>query len=177
MKKESFWGALTRFIGAPFRAVKKFFHYLAEDKRNFDINNTSEQKALYSHFFSAYRRRPVLRIYGRRSGSFGVIFLTRESAKRKDPEDEVRHEYGHTIQLRQMGVLKYLIRIGLPSWTSKAPGPYYDRPWEVTADLYGGVRSRVHKKEIVDAGIAYLDKYKKRRSRKIDFDIDNASIM
>ena len=76
-----------------------------------------------------------------------------------------------------MGVFKYIFRIGIPSWTSKVPGSYYDRPWEVTADLCGGVRSRAHKAEVIDAGIAYIDKYKKRKARKIDFDIDNASRM
>ena len=58
------------------------------------------------------------------------------------PEDVVRHEYGHTVQLQQLGIVKYALCIGLPSWLEWGSKDYYDKPWEVTADLFGGVQSR-----------------------------------
>lgn len=38
----------------------------------------------------------------------------------------------------------------------------YSRPWEITADIYGGVQSRHHAKEDIEAGFSYLatSKYK-----------------
>ena len=58
------------------------------------------------------------------------------------PEDVARHEYGHTVQLQQLGIVKYALCIGLPSWLEWGSKDYYDKPWEVTADLFGGVQSR-----------------------------------
>ena len=39
----------------------EFIDMLAEDMRNFDLENTDEQKVLNSHFFSAYKGIYVLR--------------------------------------------------------------------------------------------------------------------
>lgn len=66
--------------------------------------------------------------------------------------DDVRHEYGHTIQSLYLGWL-YLIIIGLPSllgniydrlahkkWEWKDRNSwYYNQPWEKWADKLGGV--------------------------------------
>lgn len=94
---------------------------------------------------------------GNRSGSFGIIFLTRETNERRNPEDMVRHEYGHTKQLEQLGTVKYALCIGLPSWQQWGSGEYYDKPWELTADIYGGVQSRVHSQSNIEVGSAYLE--------------------
>ena len=50
--------------------------------------------------------------------------------------------HGHTVQLQQLGIVKYALCIGLPSWLEWGSKDYYDKPWEVTADLFGGVQSR-----------------------------------
>ena len=75
---------------------------------------------------------------------------------RNNPENVVRHEYGHTRQLLQLGVMKYAIDIGIPSAFEIGGGSYYDRPWEITADVYGGVQSRYHSNEDIEAGFSYL---------------------
>ncbi len=142
--------------------VKKFYYDIKEDFHNYDMNNQSEQKVLESHYFSAYKGVPVVRISGNRSGSFGAIFLTYEANYRDNPEDVVRHEYGHTEQLRQLGVVKYAIDIGIPSAKEIGGGDYYSRPWEITADIYGGVQSRQHTKEDIEAGFSYLERSKNR---------------
>ena len=129
---------------------------LAEDIINFDVNNQSEEKVLASNYFSIYKGVPVVRIDGNRSGSFGVIALTRETNTGINPEDMVRHEYGHTVQMKQLGVFKYAIDIFLPSALEYGGGDYYSRPWEITADIYGGVQSRKHSIEDIEYGFSYL---------------------
>ena len=58
----------------------------------------------------------------------------------------VKHEYGHTKQLENMGVSRYTKEIALPSVTAnvldrvgKLDYDYYGSPWEAEADLLGGV--------------------------------------
>ena len=136
--------------------VIQFFEDISEDIENYDENNENEGKVLESNYFSCYKGVPVVRTNGDRSGSFGIIFLTRETNSRSNPEDMVRHEYGHTKQLEILGVVKYALCIGLPSWQQWGSGEYYSKPWEITADIYGGVQSRNHKQSDIYAGFAYL---------------------
>ena len=131
---------------------------LAEDIINFDVNNQSEEKVLASNYFSIYKGVPVVRVDGNRSGSFGVIALTRETNTRINPEDVVRHEYEHVVQMKQLGVIKYAIDIFLPSALEYGGGDYYSRPWEITADIYGGVQSRKHSIEDIEYGFSYLNR-------------------
>lgn len=84
--------------------------------------------------------------------------MTRETNNRNNAEDVVRHEYGHTKQLQQLGVVKYVIDIGVPSALEIGGGSYYSRPWEITADVYGGVQSRYHSDEDIEAGFSYLER-------------------
>ena len=128
-----------------------------EDADAFDIDNKSEEKVLKSNYFSSYKGVPVFRTNGIRSGSFGVIFITRETNQRKDAENIVRHEYGHTVQFRELGVLNYTMCIMIPSWQMWGSKEYYTKPWEITADLYGRVQSRNHAESDFMYGFAYLD--------------------
>ena len=141
----------------PRSATARFVSDIMQDFKNYDINNESEEKVLQSKYFSAYKGVPVVRINGDRSGSFGMIFLTRKTNSMKNPEDTIRHEYGHTKQLQQLGVLGYAMCIGLPSWQKWGSGEYYSKPWEITADIYGGVQSRSHTQDNIDAGFQYLE--------------------
>ena len=140
--------------------VKEFFEDVSEDIENFDINNQNEKKALESNYFSAYKGTIVIRTDLDRSGSFGAIFLTRETNDRTNPEDVLRHEYGHTKQLQELGFVKYTIDIGIPSMLDLGDGDYYSKPWEITADIYGGVQSRLHSQSDIKAGFEYLEKSK-----------------
>ena len=109
------------------------------------VFNSDEQVVLDAEHFAFYKGCLVIRTNGKRSGSFGVLFITRETNTRDYPEDVIRHEYGHTVQLAQLGVVKYTLCIGLPSlfeWGSDQE--YYRRPWEITADIFGGVQSRCY---------------------------------
>ena len=56
----------------------------------------------------------------------------------------------------ELGVIKFALCIGIPSAAEWGEGEYYDKPWEVTADIYGGVQSRQHTQENIARGFAYL---------------------
>ena len=52
---------------------------LSEDIKNYDKNNTSEEKVINAHFFSAYKRAFVLKLpIGYNAASFRTIFLGRK---------------------------------------------------------------------------------------------------
>ena len=83
--------------------------------------------------------------------------MSSNQKKTDEARDEVRHEYGHTIQLKQLGVKKYLLCIGIPSVCNWGTGNYYDKPWEITADYYGGVHTtRTHNSSDINNGFVYL---------------------
>ncbi len=139
-----------------------------EDIRN-DMNaigwnpfNTDESATLNSRYVSFYKGAPVFRTDLSRSGSFGAIFLQRFVVDKKgishkltDP-DVLRHERGHNWQLMMMGVANYGLMIGLPSWQKWSNRPYYDRPWEIIADVFGGVTGRTHSQADINRGYWYL---------------------
>ena len=128
-----------------------------EDIRN-DMNaigwnpfNTNESATLNSSKVSFYKGVPVFRTAAGRSGSFGAIFLTKGSGV-----EALRHERGHNWQLMMMGIANYGLMIGLPSWLEWSNRPYYDRPWEITADVFGGVTGRTHSQADINRGYWYL---------------------
>ncbi len=71
--------------------------------------------------------------------SLGVIFLN----KNETEYNTVRHEYGHCVQLDEVGMLKYLVFVAGPSvkgyWSGLSDSAYYSQPWEYGADMYGGL--------------------------------------
>ena len=119
--------------------VKTFVENVKEDIENFDTSNTDEQKVLDSHYFSAYKGKLVIRTNMDRSGSLGILFISHKEDNRSDRINTIKHEYGHTKQLDQMGLIKYLLYIGLPSWQEWGSESYYRKPWEITADIFGEV--------------------------------------
>ena len=128
-----------------------------EDIRN-DMNaigwnpfNTDESATLNSSKVSFYKGVPVFRTAGGRSGSFGAIFLTKDSGV-----DILRHERGHNWQLMMMGIANYGLMIGLPSLCEWSDRSYYKRPWEITADVFGGVTGRIHSQADINRGYWYL---------------------
>ena len=104
------------------------------------VFNTDEQVVLDAEHFAFYRGQLVIRqdwaIADGRSGSFGIMFL---HVSETDPTT-VKHEWGHYVQLRQMGLFRYLINVAIPSRLSDPYDPYYySNPWERTADFWAGV--------------------------------------
>lgn len=84
--------------------------------------------------------------------SLGYVIILNKYPYSKDTWNDVKHEYGHSVQSERCGWL-YLFVIGLPSligniwdrlfhskWDKqKANEWYYNQPWEKGADKLGGV--------------------------------------
>ena len=159
----NFWewyeNAFDWFNDNVIQPVANFVSDVKEDVKNFDINNQDETKATESHYFSAYKGIMVFKTdLVERSFTFGAIVLSNSFGGEECHEDVLRHEYGHTKQKEQLGVLKYITDIAIPSIIDYGSGQYYDKPWEVTADVLGGVKSRHAPKERVAAGFSYLER-------------------
>ena len=154
-------GTANRVEDIGIAVVDEILEELADDALNYNVNNESEEVVLNSNYFSSYKGKLVIRTNLERSGSYGALFISRKASERSAPEDEVRHEYGHTKQLDQLGLAKYTMCIGVPSmfeWGNDSV--YYRRPWEITADIYGGVQSRDYP-GYETAGFEYLENSKK----------------
>lgn len=140
----------------------KLINGIINDIKSFDLHNEDEKKVLDATLFSMYRGHPVLRVPGRRSASLWALFITYETNRRRYPEDIVRHEYGHTVQLNKLGFFRFGLCIGIPSRFMLGTKSYYDKPWEVMADIYGGVQSRQHDEKTVAEGLEYLEQSRKK---------------
>jgi hypothetical protein len=95
-----------------------------------------------------------------RSGSFLGIFLTDktlEGTTRSIDADTINHEWGHGVQQGMMGILNYAFLIGFPSYKEmRSDLVYYNRPWEISADMFGGVTRNMHTKYDIEQGWRYL---------------------
>ena len=123
-----------------FRRLRTLLRDLREDLRRFDRRNESEAAVLAARCFSCYRGVLVLKTHTRASFSFGLIGLSRY----QQSVAMLRHEYGHRLQLRKLGLWRYIRRVAVPSLTAnllsrrhKLPYDYYGSPWEAEADRLG----------------------------------------
>ena len=148
------WGGICSG-GAYCASAYNVYNNVIEDVANFDIHNKDERFVLHSNYFSIYKGVPVIRIRGERSGSFGIIFLTYETNNRTNPEDVVRHEWGHTRQLAFLGIKAYTFGIAIPSIFNSGLD-YYKKPFELSADVFGDVQSRSHTREDIEKSMEYL---------------------
>lgn len=119
---------------------------------NWNPFNKDAYSTLNSNKVSFYKGVPVFRTSaGGRSGSFGAILLTKGSSV-----DSLMHERGHNYQLMMMGLANFGLMIGLPSFREWSNRNYYERPWEITADILGGVKGRTHSSADITRGFLYL---------------------
>ncbi len=121
---------------------EKIIQPIAEDVENFDINNTDEEVVFKSNFFSSYKGTVVVKTPFDASFSFGFIGLS----VRQQNSNDLNHEYGHKVQLDNMGWINYIVKVARPSITANIldridmlPFDYYSSPWENEADINGGV--------------------------------------
>ncbi len=113
--------------------------------------NTDENAVIGSKKVSFYKGMPVYRTNNNRSGTFYAIMLAKGSSI-----DDLRHERGHGWQSLMMGIGTYGLMIGLPSMFEWSKRQYYDRPWEITADILGGVKNRTHSQQDISRGWWYF---------------------
>ena len=108
-----------------------------------NTDNTDEQVVLDADLLAFYNGRLFLKVKGESGLSFGIVFF----GEGIDDPNLVRHEYGHTVQLKKIGLADYIRQVAIPSLCGYLlnetsllpPGLYYNLPWEYTADVYGGV--------------------------------------
>ena len=124
-----------------------FFKGIKEDFKNYDKINENEEKVFKSKLFSSYKGTFVLKTPFRSSFSFGIIALS----KRQQNAETLKHEYGHRLQLRKMGLFKYIKRVAIPSVKAyrlhrkgKLTLDYYGSPWEHEADALGNVNRKTN---------------------------------
>ena len=122
--------------------------YTVEDKLVEIIYNDDESVVLKSNDFSFYKGVPVVRFPKGDLNSFsigGVIYLEEEVS-----ENTLRHEYGHSLQEKEMGTGLYIVAVAMPSITYNIMSRnndtlymnYYNMPWEYDADRRGRVHGR-----------------------------------
>ena len=113
---------------------------LKKELKTLDLSNTSEELVLNSKYVAGYKGTVVFRTSNSRSFTFFAVFLRNDlPTKGSNSINELRHEYGHLYQLAALGSSGYLLFIGIPSILGGDNPDYYKQPWEVTADLFGGV--------------------------------------
>ena len=122
--------------------VVGFVEDVVEDFDNYDSNNQSEDVVFSSNYFSNYNGALVVKTPFDASFSFGFIGI---STKQQN-SNTLNHEYGHTVQMKNMGIGSYITDVAVPSITinildrkGKLPYDYYSYPWEAEANKLGGV--------------------------------------
>ena len=87
---------------------------------------------------------------GSNAFTFGMIFMGNDVDSRIDAIDTLRHEYGHAVHFKQIGVFSYTAFVAIPSmigyWTDVPTEKYYSQPYEYIADVLGGV-NRIYRGE------------------------------
>ena len=124
------------FVGSAERVVKN----IIEDISNYDTGNKSEDVVFSANYFSSYYGVLVVRKPFEGSFSFGFIALS-DVAWKNESKNMLKHEYGHTRQLENMGWGSYIVDVAIPSLTiallrkmEKLPYDYYTYPWEAEAN-------------------------------------------
>ncbi len=138
-----------------FMAASAFDDTINSDMQAIGWNpfNTNETTVIGSEKVSFYKGVPVIRINQSkgRSGTFLGIFLDGSA-----DADTVRHEWGHTIQQGIIGPIRFGLTYAITSSAELSKKYYYDRAWEVTADVFGGVEGEVHSAKDIAIGWGYL---------------------
>ncbi|MCL1972473.1 MAG: hypothetical protein FWG57_05740 [Endomicrobia bacterium] len=138
--------SLAMFGG--FVAASSWDNEILEDMRAINWNpfNSNESTVLSSNKVSFYKGVPVIMKSSGRSWSAFFISLNRNT---EDREITVKHEWGHAVQAWIMPVVNAVFMLAIPSALKWGPwagaDKYYAAPWEITADMFGGVdRDQYH---------------------------------
>ena len=122
--------------------VVSFGEDVVEDINNYDSNNQSEDVVFSSNYFSNYNGALVVKTPFDASFSFGFIGLSTQQQN----TNTLKHEYGHIVQMKNMGLVDYTVDVAIPSIIinildrkHKLKYDYYGAPWEAEADILGGV--------------------------------------
>ncbi|MBO5014497.1 MAG: RHS repeat-associated core domain-containing protein, partial [Bacteroidaceae bacterium] len=127
------------------------WEYLGGYERQPDPQTYEELSVLNGGTVTMYKDVPVIRtsILGDSGFSFGGILLGADIQATNSGVRIIRHEYGHTVQLGELGFIGYTYFVVAPSvyfYNLDRAGVlgvhYYSLPWEYEADMYGNVQGR-----------------------------------
>lgn len=157
----AFWGTTTIAVsdgfcgfypGSAVYAIKEQRRQEQWKKAINAITNTDVDPVFEAEHFALYNRTLVIRHNLNDAGSFaifGVIFLnhSHDANNFANRERILNHEYGHTLQEKEIGIAHYVIGVAIPSSTffklakkyELIDNNYYNLPWEYDADMRGGV--------------------------------------
>ena len=133
----------TSWFSDIWNVICGIYSNIQADIQNFEINNTDPQKVIAANYFSAYRGEFALKssILDTAGFSFGIMVI----GDNVTSANLIRHEYGHYLQLQEMGAWKYLFEVAIPSVTGfiledkkKLKCKYLELPWEYDASYRGG---------------------------------------
>lgn len=114
-------------------------------KINKHVERNAARRILDDNFTAKYRDVLVINAPFMETSafSFGIILMGSDVTYDDHGIATLNHEYGHYIQLSQIGVIDYTTYIVIPSlvgfWGPGSKEDYYSQPWEYLADLFGGV--------------------------------------
>ena len=84
------------------------------------FTHNDDPKYCEDHFFSFYKGKPVFNVkselvkkMGLSSWSFGIIVINNKKGTEFEPS--LRHEYGHTVQMSDLGPVRYFVKVAVPS--------------------------------------------------------------
>ena len=143
--------------GGRYNGITSNANYLNPPKNNRTnftktVNNSDIDEVYSSEHYGFYKGVLVIRHSSDYLTSWsvaGVIFLNHSNDKFDDSykSNLLNHEYGHILQEREFGTVKYLAAIFVPSvaynfasrYSPSLNQNYYNMPWEYDADARGGV--------------------------------------
>lgn len=113
-----------------------------------NYNPDWEEIAVLNGESNTYKGVYIIRApINKRGFSYGFILLGNNIKANQEGINTLKHEYGHYLQLQELGFVKYNIFIVQPSVMGATMDYfgwldcyYYDLPWEFVADVYGGVK-------------------------------------
>lgn len=116
---------------------------IQNDIKNYSSANTDPEVVNKAKLFSSYKGAFVVIVDAPAAFSFGqTLFLNNY-----EDEDTINHEFGHSLQEKELGSLVYTLGIAIPSVSYNIKDQrenlpdklYYSMPWERSADWLGGV--------------------------------------
>ena len=113
------------------------------EKQANDIFNTNESAVISAKHYAFYKGKLIIKVpfMDMSAFSFGAIFMGSNIRS----SNILRHEFGHTQQLEEIGLLGYTVFVVAPSvtcfWLTEfevlPTDQYYSYPWEYIANIYG----------------------------------------
>lgn len=132
------------------------WEYLGGYERKPDPKTFEELSVLNGGIITTYKDTIFIKSLLRDDAfSYGVVWFGTDIQATNSGIQTVRHEYGHTRQLDELGVVKYTCFVVVPSLIGfnlynqgKLNTHYYSLPWEYEADVLGNVRGRKYNSDV-----------------------------